>query len=87
MATTVTAHNYTKYILSIASNLSDKIQTFELPYNEYTFSTTTSAYKYAHRCEICGAAVYEDQIHYYEATQQYVCDYCLEDLNEEKENY
>jgi hypothetical protein len=47
VATTVTAHNYTKYILSIASNLSDQIQTFELPYNEYTFSTTTSAYKYA----------------------------------------
>ena len=43
--------------------------------------------KYAHRCEVCGEAVYEDQIHYHEPTQQYVCDYCLEDLNERKENY
>ena len=41
--------------------------------------------RYAHRCEVCGEAVYEDQIHYYEPTQQYVCKYCLEDLNEEKE--
>ena len=43
--------------------------------------------KYAKRCECCGEAVYEDQIHYHEGTQQYVCEYCLEELNEEKENY
>ena len=43
--------------------------------------------KYARRCEVCGEAVYEDQIHYHEPTQQYVCEYCLEDLNEKKENY
>lgn len=43
--------------------------------------------KYARKCEHCGEAVYEDQIHYHEGTQQYVCEYCLEELNEEKENY
>lgn len=41
--------------------------------------------KYAKRCECCGEAFHEDYIHYNEATQQYVCSYCLEELNEEKE--
>lgn len=43
--------------------------------------------KYAHRCECCGEIVYEERIHYHEGTQQYVCEYCLEELNEEKESY
>lgn len=43
--------------------------------------------KFAHKCECCGEIVYEEQIHYHEGTQQYVCEYCLEELNEEKENY
>ena len=42
--------------------------------------------KYAHRCECCGEIVYEERIRYHEGTQQYVCEYCLEELNEEKEN-
>jgi hypothetical protein len=41
--------------------------------------------RYAKRCECCGEAFHEDYIHYNEATQQYVCSYCLEELNEEKE--
>ena len=43
--------------------------------------------KFAHRCEYCGEVVYEEQIRYHEETQQYVCECCLEELNEEKENY
>jgi hypothetical protein len=39
--------------------------------------------QYARRCEYCGDSVCEDQIHYHEPTQQYVCEYCLEELNEE----
>jgi hypothetical protein len=42
--------------------------------------------RYAKRCECCGEAFHEDYIHYNEATQQYVCNYCLEELNEEKES-
>ena len=41
--------------------------------------------KYARKCECCGEVLYEDQIHYHEGTQQYVCEYCLEELDEEKE--
>ena len=29
--------------------------------------------------------MYEDQIHYHEPTQQYVCEFCLEELNELEE--
>ena len=29
--------------------------------------------------------VYEENIHYHEPSQQYVCRYCLEELEEEKE--
>ena len=43
--------------------------------------------KYCRKCECCGEILYEDQIHYHEPTQQYVCEFCLEELNEEKENY
>jgi hypothetical protein len=43
--------------------------------------------KYARKCECCGEVMYEEQIHYHEGTQQYVCEYCLEELNEEKENF
>ena len=43
--------------------------------------------KYAHRCECCGEIVYEERIRYHEETQQYVCEYCLEELNEEKESF
>ena len=41
--------------------------------------------KYAHKCECCGEIVYEENIHYHESSQQYVCRYCLEELEEEKE--
>ena len=41
--------------------------------------------KYAHKCECCGEIVYEENIHYHEPSQQYVCRYCLEELEEEKE--
>ena len=41
--------------------------------------------KYCRRCECCGDLMYEDQIHYHEPTQQYVCEFCLEELNELEE--
>ena len=43
--------------------------------------------KYAKRCDCCGEASHIDYIHYHERTQQYVCEYCEEELNEEKESY
>ena len=41
--------------------------------------------KYARRCECCEEVVYDDQICYHEGTQQYVCKYCYEELNEMNE--
>lgn len=41
--------------------------------------------KYCRRCECCGDLMYDDQIHYHEPSQQYVCDYCLEELTELEE--
>lgn len=40
-------YNYKNYIVKISSNLSENIETFSLPYDEYTFLYYTSVYKYA----------------------------------------
>ena len=41
--------------------------------------------KYCKRCECCGDILYDDHIHYHEPTQQYVCEFCLDELNEIEE--
>lgn len=41
--------------------------------------------KYARHCDCCEEVVYDDQICYHEGTQQYVCKYCYEELNEMNE--
>ena len=43
--------------------------------------------KYFRECEQCGEIQHIDFIHFHELTEQYVCEYCLEELNEEKENF
>lgn len=38
--------------------------------------------KYASRCERCGEVVWNENIHFHEATESYVCDDCLYEINE-----
>ena len=40
--------------------------------------------KYCTRCECCGEVIWNDYIHYHEKTNQYVCEDCLYDLNEQE---